>query len=110
MWHSVKRADIERAKQQLDHSRAETLRRQAAEIAGLEAEQGELETLGRLAERFAGKHTTLAPPPRPSEPIVTKVAVPRTLPRHPPAPRRDRREYPRTNFEAFARAVARTGP
>ena len=48
-----------------------------------------------------------SPPTIAVEPVAAKVAVHRRA----PEPRRyDRRDFPRTNFEAFARAVARTGP
>ena len=48
-----------------------------------------------------------SPPTIAVEPVVAKVAVHRRA----PEPRRyDRPDFPRTNFEAFARAVARTGP
>lgn len=108
MWHSLARSDIDRAKQQLELRRAEILRRQAEEIGRLEADQGELDMLNRLAEAFAEKYERAVPPPR--EPVVSRVAGGIAVQRHVPAPRRpDNRNYGRTNFETFARAVSRTG-
>ena len=139
MWQSVKRADIERAKTGIELRRAETLKRQAEELGRLERDESELATLNRLIDDFAGKYGKFMRLPAPAkaaaepvaakknaaepvapkvatepvattitvEPVAAKVAVHRRA----PEPRRlERRDFPRTNFEAFARAVARTGP
>ena len=142
MWQSVKRADIERAKTEIELRRAATLKRHAEEVGKLESDESELAALHRRIDDFAEKYGKLLRPRiRPvaakaaaesvaakiaagpvmakiavepaaakkvaAEPVAAKVAVHR----RPAEPRRfERRDFPRTNFEAFARAVARTGP
>jgi len=161
MWQSVKRADIERAKTEIELRRAATLKRHAEEVGSLESDESELLALDRLIDDFAEKYgkflrsrirpvaakaaaesvaAKIAAEPAAAkkvaaepvaakkvaaEPVAVKIAAEPPLPkiavepvaakiavhRRPPEPRRfERRDFPRTNFEAFARAVARTGP
>jgi hypothetical protein len=156
MWQSLKRADIERARSEIELRRAATLKRHAEERGRLESDEGELAALDRLIEDFADKYEKFMRPPigpaaakaavepvaakiavEPvaakkvaapkvaAEPVAAKIAAEPPAPkiaveavaakvavhRRAPEPRRfERRDFPRTNFEAFARAVARTGP
>jgi len=169
MWQSVKRADIEQAKTEIELRRAATLKRHAEEVGRLESDESELATLDRLIDDFAEKYGKfMRPPIRPvagkaaAEPVATKIAAEPVIAKiavepvaakiaagpaaakqvpaepvaakiavEPPAPkiavepvaarvavhrraseprRFERRDYPRTNFETFARAVAKTGP
>jgi hypothetical protein len=142
MWQSVKQADIERAKTEIELRRAATLKRHAEEVGRLESDESELATLDRLIDDFAEKYGKfMRSPIRPAagkaaaesvaakiaaEPVIAKIAVDAAaakkvaaepvaakaaVHRRLPEPRRfERRVSPRTNFEAFALAVARTGP
>ena len=53
VWETITRADLERAKTKLAHSRAEMLRRHAEELKALDAEQVEIESLEQLISIFA---------------------------------------------------------
>ena len=63
MWHHVKRADFERANEQLNLRREETLRRHAEEIGALDAEQADVEALDRMVAEFAQKFKIAAVSP-----------------------------------------------
>jgi hypothetical protein len=122
MWNLLQRTDIEEAQRHLTARRTETLRRQAEELAGLEADQADLELLGRLAAGFSTKYKRTAPAA--ATIAVTKKAEPRPTPTPipPPTPHRqngdkpspraaqqDRRALSGTNFEVFSRAVSKSG-
>lgn len=55
VWDQLTPSDIERAKNELVTRRAEMLARHAEELQGLEAEQGQLETLERAIDAFLRK-------------------------------------------------------
>src|SRR4051812_27999140 len=74
MWSLVKRSDIDAAQEQLVSQRAELLRRQAEELARLEADQADLEALDRLARSFSTKFKKTAPAAPLA--VVTKKADP----------------------------------
>ena len=59
MWQCLKRADIERAKTEIELRRAATLKRHAEERGGLERDENELAALDRLIEEFAEKYRKL---------------------------------------------------
>ena len=61
MWDVLKPTDIEEAQQQLNERRAQTLRRQAEELAGLQADEADLVALDRLAAAFSSKFKKAAP-------------------------------------------------
>lgn len=63
MWHQVKRADFDRANEQLNLRREETLRRHAEEISVLDAEQAEVEALDQMVAQFAQKFKIAAVSP-----------------------------------------------
>ena len=56
MWDKLNRADIEQARQDLKLRHAETVRRHAEELSGLEADQTGIETLNQLIGAFAEKY------------------------------------------------------
>ena len=56
MWERLTPADLDLAKNRLTISRAEMLRRHAAELNALDAQQDEIETLERLVATFAQKY------------------------------------------------------
>ena len=56
MWERLTPADLDRAKNRLTTSRAEMLRRHAAELNALDAQQDEIETLERLMAAFAHRY------------------------------------------------------
>ena len=63
MWHQVKPADFDRANEQLNLRREETLRRHAEEISVLDAEQADVEALDRMVAEFAEKFKIAAVSP-----------------------------------------------
>jgi hypothetical protein len=99
MWYVLKPTDLEKVKRDLAARGSETVQRHAAEIAAIEAEVAELETLRRLALSFADKFKQ-PPPPPPATPIAFNVR-PISLPSQ-----AARRGQQLNNFEMFARAVA----
>jgi len=106
MWDLLKQTDIDQAKQELKLRRCETLRRHAEESQILDADQAELKTLNRLIDAFSRKFikpTTSSQAPI-SAPVANKNIGYATFPdvRH-----QNHRDQPRTNFDTFARAVAR---
>jgi len=56
MWERLTPADVDHARNRLATSRAEMLRRHAAELNALDAQQDEVETLERLMAAFAKKY------------------------------------------------------
>ena len=70
MWDQIKRTDVELAKQQLAERRNMTLQRHVEELKQLDADEIEIETLGRLVEVFTEKylngHTRTAEEPTPA--------------------------------------------
>jgi hypothetical protein len=56
MWDQIKRTDVELAKQQLAERRNMTLQRHVEEIKQLDADEIEIDSLGRLVEGFANKY------------------------------------------------------
>lgn len=102
MWDTVKQTDFARARQELELRRAETLRRHAVEIESLEADAAAIETLNRLAAAFCEKFRKAASPPAAAVVIGDESSSDsRQL------DQRDRRDYARTNFDVFSRAMAR---
>ncbi|HKS90217.1 MAG TPA: hypothetical protein VJR70_12315 [Stellaceae bacterium] len=74
MWENLTPGDIAHAKEELNARQQEMLARHAAEIGGLDAELGEIETLADLIGRFSMKLKGMATPadePAP-EPAVAK--------------------------------------
>ena len=76
MWEVLRPTDIEQAQRQLNERRAETLRRQAEELAGLEADKADLEALDRLAAAFSSKFKKAAAPPVPAIAASKKPDLP----------------------------------
>ena len=106
MWDLLKQTDIEQAKQELKFRRCETLRRHAEESQILDADQAELKTLNRLIDDFVRKFIKF----RTSSQVLvsTPVANRNISAATPPDVRyQNHRDQPRTNFDTFARAVAR---
>ena len=103
MWDLLKKADIEQAKQDLEHRRAETLRRHTEESQKLEADGLELETLNKLVDIFVQK--------------LAKPAVVTHAPVSPPAShqhktsaearQQNQRNQHQTVFASFVRAASR---
>jgi hypothetical protein len=56
MWDQIKRTDVELAKQQLAERRNMTLQRHAEELKQRDADEIEIDMLGRLVEGFANKY------------------------------------------------------
>ena len=56
MWDQIKRNDVELAKQQLVERRSMTLQRHVEELKQLDADEIEIDMLGRLVEGFANKY------------------------------------------------------
>jgi|GraSoiStandDraft_16_1057320.scaffolds.fasta_scaffold256353_3 hypothetical protein len=70
MWDALSHADLEGARQQIQDRRQEMLRRHAEELAALERDQLEIETLDQLIRAFLNKFidaTALAAEPGTSE-------------------------------------------
>ncbi len=110
MWQSLKQADIDQAKAQLERRREDMLRQHAAEIERLAADEADVETLDRLADGFAQKFATFrAAPPSARLPTTPAVAHNSFPPRHAEPRPPERRDTPRTNFEMFTRAMAKAG-
>lgn len=106
MWNSLRQTDIDRAKQVNAFRRAETLRRHAAEIETLEAGLAEIANLARLADVFAERYKRLPLPA--AEPIIVVRHEDDTAHKPRREPRRHHpRDYVRTNFDAFSRAVSK---
>jgi hypothetical protein len=114
MWERLKQSDILEAKQDLRQRVDETLRRHAEELKGLDSDLAEVETLDRLVDAFSDKFGTT---PGEAVPAAKGQAASagnaanekrgsnvRQL--DPPEPGPGGR--PRTNFDAFARANAKT--
>ena len=56
MWDQIKRTDVEFAKRQLAERRNITLQRHVEELKQLDADEIEIDMLGRLVEGFAKKY------------------------------------------------------
>ena len=117
MWERLKQSDIREAKRALRQRVDETLRRHAEELKTLDSDLVEVQTLDRLVDAFSDKFGTApreaaAPAAaKPAEPAPTgnagsdkRASNVRQL--DPPEPTPSGR--PRTNFDAFARANAKT--
>jgi len=63
MWERLTRADLERAKSQLTHSRAEILRRHVDELKTLDAERDQVESLEQLISTLARTYLSSEVPP-----------------------------------------------
>ena len=78
MWDQIKRTDVELAKHQLAERRNMTLQRHVEELKQLDADEIEIETLGRLVEVFTEKYlngrTRTAEEPNPA---IQDAAAPR---------------------------------
>jgi hypothetical protein len=114
MWDVLKPTDIQQAQQQLNARRAEIVQRHAEELAGLVADEADLEALDRLAAAFSSKFKKAAAPAVPAVPAVAVDKKP-DLPamQHPPVSPRpqprhsEKRNLSGTNFEVFSRAVSK---
>jgi hypothetical protein len=58
MWEQITHGDIERAKTELNRKRAETLRRHAEEIAGLDAQLQDIERFEGIVAAFFDEYMT----------------------------------------------------
>ncbi len=114
MWERLKQSDILQAKQELRQRVDATLRRHVDELRGLDTDLAEVETLNRLVDAFSDKFGLT--PPEPAAPGKNAAAsggaaagdkrasnVRQIDPAEPGG-----RGGPRTNFDAFSRAVAKT--
>lgn len=123
MWERLRQNDILQAKQALRLRVDETLRRHAAEIKNLDADLAEVETLNRLADTFSAKFGTTrltafadaADAPEPDDKTGEAPASNRNAASERRAsnvrqldPAETSRGAPRTNFDAFSRAVDKT--
>jgi hypothetical protein len=70
MWDKLNRTDIEQARQALKLRHAETVRRHAEELSGLDADQAEIETLNQLIGAFAEQYKKAIT--LPAEPDATR--------------------------------------
>jgi hypothetical protein len=118
MWERLKQSDILQAKQELRQRVDETLRRHAEELKVLDGDLAEVQTLDRLVDAFADKFGTAPPeaipeatPAKPGDAAPSgntaaekRASNVRRL--EPPEP--DTAGRPRTNFDAFARATAKS--
>ena len=116
MWDVLKPTDIEEAQRQLNARRADVLRRQAEELASLEADEADLEALDRLAAAFASKFKSPAASAVPAIAVSKKPGLPVAPPPQPVSPRpqprqshSEKRNLSGTNFEVFSRAVSKSG-
>jgi hypothetical protein len=111
MWDLLKQTDIEQAKQELKLRRSETLRRHAEESQILDAAQAELETLNRLVDAFAQKFLkfeTLLQAPTPVAVSHKNLNYETSADvRHQKHSNQSPTNFAQTNFDTFARAVAR---
>jgi len=113
MWDVLKPTDIAEAQRRLHERRAETLRRQAEELAVLEADKTDLEALDRLAAAFSSKFKKAVAPAVPAIAVGNKPDLP--VVQHQPARQRpqsrasEKRNLSGTNFEVFSRAVSKSG-
>jgi len=112
MWDVLKPTDLEKAQRQLQERRADLLRRQAEELATLQADAADLEALDRLASAFSAKFKKADPPPPPEMPVSKKADLP-PIQHQPvaarPQTRPEKRNLSGTNFEVFSRAVSKSG-
>ena len=58
MWEQITKADIQRARTELALKRAETLRRHAEEIAGLDAQRQDIERFEGVVAAFFDEYMT----------------------------------------------------
>src|SRR5579864_7106181 len=110
MWERLRQSDIAEAKRELRLRVDETLRRHADELKGLDNDLVEVETLNRLVDAFSEKFGTI--------PVAVSVKSAEAAANSGPSERaaaRSRqsdsesgqRNGPRTNFDAFTRAVGK---
>jgi len=76
MWNHLKLADIEQAKREIIHRRAETLSRQAREREALEADRAAVENLRRLVDAFSRTFATSAIAPLAAPAVEESVPPP----------------------------------
>src|SRR4051812_16216210 len=112
MWDVLKPTDLEKAQRQLNEQRADLLRRQADELATLQADEADLEALDRLATVFSSKFKKSAAAAPPEVPVGKKPEL--TPIQHQPVTVRphsgaEKRSLSGTNFEVFSRAVSKSG-
>src|ERR1700686_3461475 len=119
MWDLLKKADIERTKQQLKLRRAEALRRHAEESQNLDADRVQVETLNVLVDIFVQKHRkppivshAPIPPPISTHPISTHPISTQPIATHnsggkTPAEAKHRRHVGHTVYASYMRATSR---
>jgi len=104
MWDKLNRTDIEQARRRLQLRHAETVKRHAEELSGLDADQAGIETLNQLIGAFAEKYKkAIALPAEPDaarEP--TEATVSNDLRFNEPSP--EVRAAPFGTFQNFAAA------
>lgn len=110
MWERLKQSDIAEAKRSLRQRVDETLRRHVEELKGLDNDLAEVETLNRLVDAFSEKFGTMPAAPaaaaKGAEPSANGTE--RTTSRSRQSdPEPGQRGGPRTNFDAFTRAVGK---
>jgi hypothetical protein len=110
MWERLRQSEILDAKRELGKRVDETLRRHAEELRTLDSDLSEVQTLDRLVDAFSDKFGTAPRDAAPAKSVEPAAAgdkrasnVRRLDPSEQEAPGR-----PRTNFDAFARANAKT--
>jgi hypothetical protein len=115
MWERLKQSDILEAKRELRRRVDAMLRRHAEEIKTLDSDLAEVQTLDRLVDAFSDKFGTApreaAPPPKAAEaaPAGNAAGEKRASNvRQLEPPETGSGGRPRTNFDAFARANAKT--
>ena len=109
MFEKLTQADIAQARDELNRRREEILRRQAAEIGGLDAELAGVERLDRLLDAFAAKYRKApasAPPPEPAIPAAAGQAAPTAKSGSERA--QPKRIFSGSNFDSFARALSKS--
>lgn len=120
MWERLRQSDIAQAKHALRLRVDETLRRHAAEIKGVDTDLAEVEMLNRLVDAFSAKFGTA---PRTAfadaedasadnggdvAPSNRNAAGERRASNVRQLDAGDTRGGPRTNFDAFSRAMGKT--
>lgn len=107
----LNQADVDRAKRELRVRRADTLKRHADELAKLDAQQTEIETLEKLVQSFSEKFGSGPAEEKTPEPVLaekdpTLAAVVPDMSPTSPAFSLPQRKYQATNFELFSRAFS----
>ena len=110
MWERLKQSDIAEAKRDLRLRVDETLRRHVEELKGLDSDLAEVETLNRLVDAFSEKFGTApasAAPGKAADAPTNSTAERGSARSRQSDPEAGQRGGPRTNFDAFSRAVAK---